>query len=171
MVRMTRRKKGMSQSELQEWIMNNHTVDGNGCWIWKNGKNSMGYGCYAMNNRMYLVHRFSIEIKLGRALTKSEDVRHICPNTPNRACYNPEHLAVGTHKENMEDMVAYGNSQKGVKNHHAKLTEEDVLSIRAQRDMFLLRELAEMYGVDQALISMVINGKIWKHVSESPSLK
>lgn len=71
----------------------------------------------------------------------------------------------------MEDMVTYGNSQKGTKNYHAKLTEEDVIAIRAQRSMFLLRELAEMYDVDQALISMVVNRKIWKHVRESSSLE
>jgi len=58
----------------------------------------------------------------------------------------------------------YGRSQTGSKNHHSKLTEDDVISIRAIRSMFLLSELAEMFGVDQALISMIANRKIWKHV-------
>jgi hypothetical protein len=106
----------------------------------------------------------SLEKKIGRELSVTEDARHVCPNVPNRKCYNPEHLQVGTRKQNMEDMVAYGRSQTGSKNHHSKLTEEDVVSIRAIRSMFLLSELAEMFAVDQALISMVVNRKIWKHV-------
>ena len=161
---MPRRRRGMTDIEFQEWLMNHHTANDNNCWIWNGGKNSAGYGCYGKNKRMYLVHRFSIEINLGRKLSNHEDVRHLCPNEPNRMCYNPEHLSVGTRKENMEDMVKYGHSQMGTRNYHAKLTSEDVISIRALRGMFLLRELAEMYGVDQALISMIVNNKIWKHV-------
>ena len=166
MVKMPRRKKNMTPGELRDWIMNRHTTTDTNCWIWNGGKNSAGYGCYSTNNKMYLVHRFSLEDKLGRPLLDTEDVRHLCPGEPNRACYNPEHLDVGTRKENMEDMVRYGHSQKGSRNYQSKLTEEDVLSIRAVRGMFLLRELAEMYGVDQALISMILNNKIWTHVTE-----
>jgi hypothetical protein len=63
-------------------------------------------------------------------------------------------------------MVRTGRSHTGAKNYHSKLTEDDVLSMRAQRGMFLLRELAEMYGVDQALVSMIVNRKVWKHIHD-----
>jgi hypothetical protein len=165
MVKMPRRKN-MAPDELREWIMGHHTKDHNDCWIWNGGKNSAGYGCYSKNHRMHLVHRFSMEDKLGRKLLDTEDVRHLCPGEPNRACYNPEHLSVGTRKENMEDMVRHGHSQKGSRNYQSKLTEEDVLSIRALWGMFVLRELGEMYGVDPALISLIVRRKIWKHVTE-----
>jgi hypothetical protein len=161
---MTRRKRNMTSSELALWLNANHTVNENSCWVWKGAKNSAGYGCYGLNGRMHLIHRFSLETKLGRHLTDTEDTRHVCPTLPNRACYNPSHLEVGTRKENMQDMVRTGRSQVGTKNYHSKLTEDDVISIRAQRSMFTLRQLSEMYGVDQALISMISNGKIWRHL-------
>jgi hypothetical protein len=164
---MPRRKRNMTDAELNDWLNSNHNVDGNGCWVWRGGKNSAGYGCYGSNGTMHLVHRFSLEKKMGRCLAEDEHTRHVCPGLPNRACYNPDHLEVGTRKENMQDMVRTGRSQTGVKNYHSKLTEDDVLSMRAQRSMFLLRELAEMYGVDQALVSMVVNRKVWKHIDET----
>ena len=154
----------MTEEEFLVWLNENHTKDDNQCWIWKGGKNSAGYGCVGKNGKMMLVHRISLEQKIGRELDVKEDARHICPNTPNRKCYNPAHLAPGTRKQNMEDMVVYGRSQTGTKNYHSKLTEEDVISIRENRGLFLLSELADMFGVDQALISMVANRKIWKHV-------
>jgi hypothetical protein len=154
----------MTEEEFVSWFSQNHTIDNNQCWIWNGGRNSAGYGCVGRNNVMFLVHRISLEKKIGRVLDAKEDARHICPNAPNRKCYNPEHLEAGTRKQNMEDMVTYGRSQTGSKNHHSKLTEDDVISIRAIRSMFLLSELAEMFGVDQALISMIANRKIWKHV-------
>ena len=154
----------MSEEDFLSWFTRNHTIDSNQCWIWNGGRNSAGYGCVGKDGRMLLVHRISLEKKIGRELDIKEDARHICPNAPNRKCYNPEHLQVGTHKQNMEDMIAHGRSQTGTRNHHSKLTEEDVVSIRAIRSMFLLSELAEMFSVDQALVSMVVNRKIWKHV-------
>lgn len=154
----------MSEDDFLDWLNQNHTTNDNECWIWNGGINSAGYGCVGRNNVMFLVHRISLEKKIGRELDVKEDARHVCPNIPNRRCYNPEHLQVGTHKQNMEDMVTYGRSQLGSKNHHSKLTEEDIVSIRAIRHMFLLSELAEMFSVDQALISMIVNRKIWKHV-------
>lgn len=162
---MPRRKCRMTDQDLRDWIMSNHIVNETGCWIWNGGKNSAGYGCYGRNNRMYLVHRFSLENKIGRCLTTREDARHVCPGLPNRACYNPHHLDVGSRKENMQDMVRVGRSQPGVKNYHSKLTDKDILCIRSLRGMLLLRELAELYEVDQALISMIVNRKIWKHVA------
>ena len=161
---MVRRKKNMTEEEFLVWFNQNHTTDDNQCWIWNGGRNSAGYGCVGKDGSMFLVHRISLEKKIGRKLDIKEDARHMCPNVPNRKCYNPEHLQVGTRKQNMEDMVVYGRSQTGTKNYHSKLTEDDVISIRAIRNMFLLSELAEMFSVDQALISMIVNRKIWKHV-------
>jgi hypothetical protein len=154
----------MTEQEFLVWLNQNNTKDDNNCWIWNGGVNSAGYGCVGKDNKMFLVHRISLEKKIGRYLDTKEDARHICPNVPNTRCYNPEHLEVGTHKQNMQDMVLYGRSQTGSKNYHSKLTEDNVITIRAIRSMFLLSELAEIFDVDQALISMIVNRKIWKHV-------
>lgn len=161
-----RRKKNMSDTEFFDWMIQQKVENENGCWLWNRGKNSSGYGCVMFHGKMNLVHRLFFEHHNNVSVSKDDDIRHICPKMPNTLCFNPEHLLRGSRKENMQDMVRYGRSQKGEKNHHSKLSNEDVLCIRAQRDMFLLRELAEMYNVDQALVSMIVNNKIWKHIHE-----
>jgi hypothetical protein len=160
-----RRRKNMCDEVFFNWMIEQKTIDDNECWLWNRGKNSAGYGCVVFHSKMNLVHRLSFQYHSKTCISKDDDIRHVCPNTPNTLCFNPKHLLKGTRKENMEDMVHYGRSQKGEKNYHSKLSNDDVLCIRAQRDMFLLRELSEMYGVDQALISMIVNNKIWKHVN------
>lgn len=154
----------MTEDEFFDWFLQQKNINENGCWLWSRGKNSAGYGCVNYCKKMQLVHRLSIERHSGIPLSSDEDVRHLCPKSPNTLCFNPTHLMRGSRKENMQDMVTYGRSQQGEKNYQSKLTSDDILSIRAQRPFFKLRELAEMYNVDQALISMISNKKIWKHI-------
>lgn len=161
-----RRMKNMSDDEFFIWLTQQKTTNENNCWLWNRGKNSAGYGCVLFHGKMQLVHRLFFQYHSNVDISKDDDIRHICPSTPNTLCFNPNHLLKGSRKENMEDMVRYGRSQQGERNYHSKLSNDDILCIRAQREMFLLRELAEMYGVDQALISMIVNNKIWKHVSD-----
>ena len=54
-------------------------------------------------------------------------VRHTCDN---RKCVNPEHLVIGTHQDNMDDMKKRNRSAKGLVNGAGKLTPEQVTYIR-----------------------------------------
>ena len=47
-------------------------------------------------------------------------VRHTCDN---RICVNPEHLEVGTHQDNMDDMVRRNRQAKG-NNHYSRVNPE-----------------------------------------------
>ena len=74
-----------------------------GCWVWLGGRNLKGYGHIEYHGRRYLVHR------LFYALNKGEPgdliVRHSCDNP---SCVNPDHLSLGTHADNIADMVSKG---------------------------------------------------------------
>jgi hypothetical protein len=60
------------------------------------------------------------------------------------------------------DKVAKGRGCKGITHGRAKLTEQDVIDIRASNKKGT--ELAEDYNVSQQLISFIINRKIWTHL-------
>ena len=93
---------------------------------------------------------------------------HRCDNPP---CCNPDHLFLGTHTENVADMVAKGRHRggmspeqapRGERHWGAKLTNEQVAAIRAMpRQRGLQTRLARQYGVSDATISMILNGKAW----------
>jgi hypothetical protein len=79
------------------------------CWLWTGAATgNNGYGrFYITSNHSVPAHKYAFEITNGVVVPADKDVMHSC-DTP--LCVNPSHLSPGTHKENMEDMVAKGRS-------------------------------------------------------------
>ena len=82
-------------------------------------------------------------------------------------CCNVDHLWLGTHADNRADCVAKGRSSRGESNGNAKLTEPEVLEIRA---ICALGELTQtqigaMFCVSKQLVSDIVTRKIWAHIS------
>jgi hypothetical protein len=164
------RKRGMCGSELEEWIDSQYHIDDNGCWIWNLARSSQGYGAVKVNGKMEYLHQRSLERKIGRKLQKGEVTRHICPNSPNRSCHNPEHLELGSQADNVADTVRGGRHIHGEKAANASgravLTKEQIIEIRAQRDLKSGKELAEEYGVSSAQISRIQLNQRWVYVHQ-----
>jgi len=76
-------------------------------------------------------------------------------------------LFLGTHKENIEDATAKGRMKglKGELNTNSKLTEENVLEIRAMNSKGASRTaIAKQFDVSVTLISGIVSGRSWKHL-------
>ena len=84
---------------------------------------------------------------------------HTC-DTP--SCVNPDHLFLGTHKDNEQDKMRKGRKPVGEKIPWHKLSEDDVRNIRD--DERTQMEIAAEYGVRQCLISAIKRRKTWRHV-------
>jgi hypothetical protein len=132
----------------------------NGCWLWTGTITKRGYGQFKLNGKMASAHRVSYELTFGK-IAENLHVRHKCRNT---ACVNPDHLELGTREDNMSDKLRDGTDARGSKHGQAKLTETDVIELRAIKDMFTLSELSEMYGLQKASIYSIISNRTWKHL-------
>lgn len=90
-------------------------------------------------------------------------VMHDCDNP---ACCNPEHFVVGTNDENMADMAAKGRAarrtQRGELNAGAKITEDDVRAIRADKRPNV--RVAPDFGISHSMVSAIRLRKAWAHV-------
>lgn len=80
-----------------------------GCWLWKGGNDGWkNYGSIRFNGIKTKVHRVSAHLYHGLNLQdKNLQALHKL-NCPNKNCWNPEHLYIGTHSDNVSDMVLSG---------------------------------------------------------------
>lgn len=74
------------------------------CWVWTAANNGHGYGNTSFEGKRYLTHRLSYILAHG-GIPDGLDVLHACDNPP---CVRPDHLWVGTAKDNGRDMAAKG---------------------------------------------------------------
>ena len=135
-------------------------VQPNGCHYWMGCTNKSGYGVIQVDRSQVSTHRMAFELFVG-PIPKGLFVCHRCDV---RKCINPDHLFVGTHAENTEDMVKKGRSAHGEKNNRVKLTNDSVKEIRKiyAAGGILQREIAEKFGVSNSLIGKILLGKLWK---------
>ena len=140
------------------------------CWPWLAGQNQKNYALFWTGKRTEHAHRFSLELSLGRRLRKGEHALHKCDNP---SCVNPNHLFVGTNMDNIQDKVKKGrqrggagaNAAKGERHPKAKLKNADIFQIRKMiMEGKTPSEISRLYSVTIALICMIRDRKIWRHL-------
>jgi hypothetical protein len=147
----------------------------NGCWLWT-GKKKAGYGILKRKGVDIRAHRFSWEQVHGE-IPDNLCILHKCDV---RNCVKPDHLFLGTRKDNSEDMRkksrhSHGpehsvrcsdGAQKGDvhwrRRNPTKLTLEDVRKIRMLLDNGVTQKgVAQMFNVKPCTISNIKAGRIW----------
>jgi hypothetical protein len=135
--------------------------DEKGCMEWTAYRDRAGYGQFKLNGKLVLAHRLSLVIHQGIEIPHP-DVKalHSCDNPP---CVNPDHLRWGTPKDNGGDKKKRGRSPRGEKNGKHKLTSDQVMQIHHLYSSggYPQKELGRRFGVVQAQISAIVNGKKW----------
>lgn len=131
------------------------------CIISPHVKDNDGYARKMYKNKTYSHHRvvYAQHNNIDLEDMKGLVVMHTCDNPP---CINPEHLRLGTQQDNSKDMVNKGRQARGITNGRAKLTEQQVLEIRASTKSG--PKLAIDYGVHNTVIYDIKKRKIWKHL-------
>ena len=92
--------------------INNKTIKYNsGCWLWQGGV-ARRYGVIKIEGKTKRVHRVVWELNNGSI----PDGMFVCHSCDVPRCVNPEHLFIGTHTDNMRDMIQKGRKSKIVWN-------------------------------------------------------
>lgn len=136
----------------------------NECWPWKEGS-SLERPRVWFDGISFIASRIAFLIE--KENPKENLVCHSCDN---ERCCNPNHLFIGTHKQNSSDASFKGrlfgkHVGLGEKQHLAILNDESVKHIRFLGSLGLsTKELAVKYNVTRSTIIRVINRKTWKHL-------
>ena len=82
-------------------IKNSVTVSTTGCWLWNKSCSSSGYGQLTINYKYWNSHVYAY-VCVNGPIGANKVVRHMCHN---RKCCNPDHLCIGTQKDNYKDSI------------------------------------------------------------------
>lgn len=160
--------------------LSNKIKNAGDCWIWTGTKNKGGYGQFGSDGKIVSVHRYVWKYFNGGILN-GLFVLHKCDV---RNCVNPDHLFLGTAKDNAVDKVSKGRGAKGKRsgrhthpesvprgeNHsNSKLTQIQVDEIRNYYRKgkrggdkgYSQTVLAKRYSVSQQQIGKIVNRKSW----------
>jgi hypothetical protein len=137
-------------------------INDGGCWICtSHAYDKDGYPLFThpKTKKLIHIHRYMYEQKFGNL--KSFYCCHTC-DTP--ACINPDHLFLGTPKDNAIDCLIKGRhtDKRGEKHHLAKLTSDNVLAIR--KDTRGYNKIALEYNVSWACIYGIKKKTRWGHL-------
>lgn len=127
--------------------------DTTNCWNWTASKWAGGrYGKIHSDKIRgdVAAHRISYEIHKGE-IPKGMEILHECDNS---LCVNPDHLRIGTHQDNMNDMVKRKRHGAGERHNKCKITDAQVLEmIKLKNEGIMLKDIAPMYNIHSATVS------------------
>ena len=137
------------------------------CWEWVSGCDKDKYGRFTgeVDGVVHKsAHRYSYHYHNG-PIGAGLMVCHTCDNP---RCVNPEHLFLGSAKDNMQDKIAKGRSRipKGENSHYAKITDADAVLIL--RDPRPYKQIALDYGLTVGGVSDIKNKNSWTHLGIEP---
>ena len=140
------------------------------CWEWQASRNYKGYGIFYTTinknkKKGHGAHRvaYMLHFRLNDLLSDIQ-VCHICDNP---ACCNPNHLWLGTNRDNQLDSMKKGRHKVPLGEDHgkSKLSNKDVLKIRKMRKKgYTFKFIAEKFNITSANVGYITKRKTWKHI-------
>jgi hypothetical protein len=132
--------------------------------LWQGAIGKSGYGNVWFSGHYHNAHRLAYQLATGKTVKPGVFICHTCDV---KICCNPKHLFQGTPADNSADASKKGRMRRGSNHPHAKLTEAQVIAIRADNRPLLT--IAAEYGIVFQAVSSIRCRRIWKWLDERPA--
>jgi hypothetical protein len=153
-------------------------VDKSGpCWVWIAHRDR--YGVFSLRNRVYKAHRVSYVIAHGVI----PDGMQVCHHCDNPACVKPDHLFLGSQRDNMADCARKGRYYRAIGALNASTRRPEtrprgeghpravltVDRVRSMRDAYTagdrIADIARCMELNVETVRSVVHRRTWKHVA------
>jgi len=174
--------RGASNEIVKALFWSKVVISRDHCWEWQ-GSKRRGYGRFNIGGRLRHAHHVAWRFIKGD-FPADKQVLHRCDNP---GCVNPEHLFIGTIKDNMQDMLAKGRGNKASGENHGSKTHPNTLptgsdwhllhgkkkleehQVREIRSLYFKggcsqKQLSKRFNVAQETIGDVVNRRTWRHI-------
>lgn len=153
-------RRANNRSEVRKFL-EDVSVWVDGCWHWigDTNRDHAGYGCFYHKGNRILAHRYMWELMNNSTIPHGKVVRHSCDNP---ICVNPDHLVLGTQRENIEDMIKRDRAfhPKGMKSSISKVTLDLVKRAHLlRRHGKTIDEISEDLGLGRSTIGHILTQK------------
>lgn len=152
---------GIDQKDIDRFLGYIEVDPHTDAWNWSGGLTGSGYGAFWYKGKTVIAHRFCYSIYKGEVpgnllvCHKFEEL--------GRHNVNPDHLFLGTTKDNMRDASIKGRMPQGINNAASKLTNEQVLTI--YNSDLTWSNIAKEYHVSTTIVSKIKRGELWTSVT------
>jgi hypothetical protein len=130
-----------------------------GCHLWIGSLDIGGYGMIFYGRKSVVAHRVAWE----RVHGPIPEGMYVCHKCDVRSCINPDHLFLGTAKDNMQDAARKNRMPKGESQANSKLTGGQAISIF--NDDRIARLIASDYNIGTTAVYSIKNGRTWSHLT------
>lgn len=155
----------------------NYIISDSGCWEYQGQRTPSGYGMFSICVRDLKPYKKKcIASRVAYAFHNNEDPAdsYVCHKCDNPCCINPEHLFIGTHQDNMDDMSGKGRraDQAGSNNAASKIGETEVREIIARiKEGETNTAIAHDFGITHSAVSSIRLCKTWQSVANDLDYK
>ncbi len=145
--------------------INLHGNDKSVCWEWTaglGGRPNDKRPYFTIDGSRRLAYRIVYELVNGAEIAQGALIRHTCDN---RICCNPDHLVMGTHQDNMNDMKE--RERHGLPHHTVRAIRRLLATeLLDGRNQYTHKEIAERFGISRQEVTEINRGTVYQHVKE-----
>lgn len=140
----------ISNEDIEQFRQKHTLNESNGCLEWSCKTTTTGYGNFYLKSiqKYQKAHRIAWTISFGNI----PEGMFVCHKCDNRLCVNPEHLFLGTPKDNHSDMMSKGRQSKPpyMAGHNKIELSHDIIELLGTMSD---AQLGRMFGLSKTKIS------------------